>query len=234
MPVCFLSDDVVFPDPEQAESDGLLAIGGDLHPDRLLTAYSQGIFPCYSQGMPILWWSPDPRPVIYPDRLHVPKRLLRFLRHHPFEVTLDQDFYGVIRGCATVTRGTSSEVWLLPEMIAAYERLYHNGYAHSVEIWKDGELVGGFYGVALGKVFFGESMFHRCSEAVKVGFVLFVRYLSSLGFTMLDCQQTSGHMLRFGAVEISRHAFLAGLREGMEEGWESDVGEGCGGGLPGW
>ncbi len=226
MSVFFLTNDPVFPEPSLAEPDGLLAVGGDLQVDRLVIAYSQGIFPCYSEGTPILWWSPDPRPVIYPDRLHVPKRLARFLKHHPFQVTLNRDFYGVIRGCAGMNRGKSSETWLVPEMIAAYERMFQKGYAHSVEVWKDGELAGGFYGVALGKIFFGESMFHRYPEAAKVGFVLFVRYLASLGFTMVDCQQTTAHMVRFGAREISRQEFLAGLKEGMKDGLGNDIGKG--------
>jgi len=215
MPVFYLSSDPLFPDPELAEPDGLLAVGGDLQLDRLVIAYSQGIFPWYSEGMPILWWSPDPRPVIYPDQLHVPRRLKRFLRKHPFRVTVDRDFYGVIQACATMNRGNTEGTWLLPEMIEAYENMHRHGYAHSVEVWKAGELVGGFYGVALGRVFFGESMFHRCSDAAKVGFVLFVRYLASLGFTMIDCQQTTSHMVRFGAQEIPRWQFLAGIRDGI-------------------
>jgi leucyl/phenylalanyl-tRNA--protein transferase len=215
MPVFYLSSDPLFSDPELAEPDGLLAVGGDLQLDRLVIAYSQGIFPWYSEGMPILWWSPDPRPVIYPDQLHVPRRLKRFLRKHPFRVTVDRDFYGVIEACATMNRGNTEGTWLLPEMIEAYENMHRHGYAHSVEVWKAGELVGGFYGVALGRVFFGESMFHRCSDAAKVGFVLFVRYLASLGFSMIDCQQTTAHMVRFGAREIPRWQFLAGIREGI-------------------
>jgi leucyl/phenylalanyl-tRNA--protein transferase len=215
MPVFYLSSDPLFPDPELAEPDGLLAVGGDLQVDRLLIAYSRGIFPWYSEGMPILWWSPDPRPVIYPDRLHVSRRLERFVKQHPFQVTVDRDFFGVIRECAGIDRGEAKGTWLVPEMIAAYEDMYRQGYAHSVEVWKDGQLAGGFYGVALGRVFFGESMFHRCSDAAKVGFVLFARYLAALGFRMIDCQQTTDHMLRFGAQEISRSRFLANLGENL-------------------
>jgi leucyl/phenylalanyl-tRNA--protein transferase len=216
MPVFYLSSDPLFPDPELAEPDGLLAVGGDLQVDRLVIAYSRGIFPWYSEGMPILWWSPDPRPVIYPDQLHVSRRLARFVRQHSFQVTVDRDFFGVIQGCADMDRGETKGTWLVPEMIEAYENMYRQGYAHSVEVWKDGRLAGGFYGVALGRVFFGESMFHRCSEAAKVGFVLFVRYLETLGFRMIDCQQTTEHMLRFGAREIPRARFLSGLRKNLQ------------------
>jgi len=215
MPVFYLSDEPIFPDPAQAEPDGLLAVGGDLCVDRLLIAYAQGIFPWYSQGMPILWWSPDPRPVIEPSCLHVPRRLERFLRKHPFRITVNKNFYGVIRSCAGMTRGCESGTWLVPEMIEAYENLHWQGYAHSVEVWKDGVLVGGFYGVALGKVFFGESMFHFRSDAAKVGFVYFVRYLDSLGFTMIDCQQTTQHMVRFGAKEIPRAEFMHRITQGI-------------------
>ena len=218
MPVFYLSHDPLFPDPAQAEPDGLLAVGGDLCVDRLLIAYSQGIFPWYSQGMPILWWSPDPRPVIEPSHLHVPRRLERFLHKHPFQVTVNRNFYGVIRSCATMSRGDECGTWLVPEMMAAYENLHKQGYAHSVEVWEEGVLVGGFYGVALGRIFFGESMFHYRSEAAKVGFVYFVRYLDSLGFTMIDCQQTTSHMVRFGAREIPRTDFIQRIKLGIRGG----------------
>ena len=215
MSVFYLSRALDFPDPALAEPDGLLAVGGDLCVDRLLLAYSRGIFPWYSEGMPLLWWSPDPRPIIEPSRLHVPKRLERFLRHHPFQVTVNKDFAGVIRACAGMERGDHCGTWLVPEMIAAYEKMHRWGYAHSVEVWLDGVLSGGFYGVALGKIFYGESMFHTCSGAAKVGFVSFVRYLDRLGFTTVDCQQTTEHMVRFGAREIPRRAFMNRVGEGL-------------------
>lgn len=216
MPVFLLNAEPVFPRPSLAEPGGLLAVGGDLGQERLLAAYRGGIFPWYDEDSPILWWSPDPRPLVFPDRLHVSRRLARTIRSGPFAVTLDTDFGGVIRGCAGVRRELGDGTWLVPEMIEAYERLHAAGYAHSVEAWLGGELVGGAYGMAIGRAFFGESMFHRVADASKVAFVALARHLFELGFHFIDCQQTTGHLCRFGAVEVSRLEFMQRLRQARD------------------
>jgi len=198
----------VFPDPEEADPDGLLAVGGDLTPARLISAYGCGIFPWYAENSPILWWSPDPRLVLAPAQLHVPASLRRVLNSGRFGFSLDQAFGRVIRACANAPRPGQDGTWIVPEMVAAYERLHELGLAHSVEAWQDGELVGGVYGVALGSVFFGESMFYAQPDASKAAFVQLVRWLARAGFTLIDCQQTTAHLLRFGAQEISRQEFV--------------------------
>jgi leucyl/phenylalanyl-tRNA--protein transferase len=208
----------VFPDPEEADPDGLLAIGGDLTPERLVSAYGCGIFPWYGEESPILWWSPDPRLVLTPARLHVPTSLRRVLNSGRFRFCLDTAFSRVIRACAKAPRPGQEGTWIVPEMVAAYERLHALGLAHSVEAWQDGELVGGVYGVALGSVFFGESMFYARPEASKAAFVRLVRWLGEAGFTLIDCQQTTAHLLRFGASEISRQEFLRRVIAGRDAG----------------
>ncbi|MFW5838079.1 MAG: leucyl/phenylalanyl-tRNA--protein transferase [Desulfovibrionaceae bacterium] len=212
----------VFPDPEEADPDGLVAVGGDLAPRRLLAAYSQGIFPWYSETTPILWWSPDPRLVLFPRELHVPRSLRRVLNSGRFEITLDADFQSVISACSVTPRPGQYGTWLLPEMIQAYVRLHQMGLAHSVEAWQDGRLVGGLYGVALGRAFFGESMFFREPDASKVALVRLVGYLKSKGFVLLDCQQTTQHMLRFGGREVARRRFLEMLRRAAAQPWPAD------------
>jgi leucyl/phenylalanyl-tRNA--protein transferase len=211
MPVFYLNAEPVFPRPALAEPGGLLAVGGDLRLERLLAAYRRGIFPWYDAASPILWWSPDPRPILLPGRITVSRRLERTLRSGKFRVTLDTDFGGVIRGCAGVERAVGDGTWIVPEMIEAYEGLFAAGYAHSVEAWQDGRLVGGAYGVAIGRAFFGESMFHRVTDASKAAFVTLVRHLDAAGFHFIDCQQTTGHLRRFGAVEVRRNEFLRRL-----------------------
>ncbi len=211
MPLFFLTEAPIFPHPSLAEPGGLLAMGGDLSLERLLAAYSRGIFPWYDDQTPILWWSPNPRPIVVPGRVHVSRRLERTIRSGRFQVTLDTDFGGVIRGCAGVERIKGDGTWIVPEMIEAYERLFAAGHAHSVETWQDGELVGGAYGVAVGRAFFGESMFHRQTDASKVAFVTLARFLAAQGFHFIDCQQTTGHLCRFGAVEVTRNEFLRRL-----------------------
>ena len=203
-----------FPDPTLAltEPDGLLAVGGDLSPQRLLNAYHQGIFPWYAEGQPILWWSPDPRTVLTPESLHVSRRLARTLRRSKFTVTYDTDFSGVLEGCAA-PRDDQDGTWLLPEMKDAYLRLHRLGYAHSVECWLDGELAGGLYGVRLGRVLFGESMFTRITDASKVALVHALRDPAFGPIDLLDCQMTTDHLLRMGAQEIPRHEFLHQLEE---------------------
>jgi len=215
MTIYRLFDDPVFPDPEEADPDGLLAIGGDLSPQRLVAAYAHGIFPWYSKGSPILWWSPDPRLVLFPHELHVPRSLKRTLNSGRFRFTFDQAFGQVIRACASTPRPGQDGTWIVPEMVVAYEALHSLGVAHSAEAWLDGVLAGGVYGVALGGTFFGESMFCAAANASKALFATLVRWLGARGCTLIDCQQTTAHLLRFGAREISRPEFLKRLREGL-------------------
>ncbi len=217
MPVFVLSQEPVFPPPHYAEPSGLLAIGGDLGIPRLVRAYSRGIFPWYDDESPILWWAPDPRPILVPSELHISKRLRRTIKAGKFTVTLDTDFRGVITGCANAGRATGDGTWIVPDMIRAYCALFEHGYAHSVEARLDGELVGGAYGVALGKAFFGESMFHAVSNASKVAFVHLAALLDRLGFHFIDCQQATGHLMRFGAREIPRRDFLKRLERAKRE-----------------
>ncbi len=206
-----LFDDPVFPDPMEADPDGLLAVGGDLSPQRLINAYASGIFPWYGKQSPILWWSTDPRLVLEPAKLHVPRSLRRVLNRDVFQITYDRDFQGVIRACAAMPRPGQDGTWIMDEMVEAYVRLHEMGYAHSVEARLEGKLVGGLYGVSLGRVFFGESMFHSRPDASKAAFVHLVRRLEGLGFRLIDCQQTTEHLSRFGAREITRAEFLSRL-----------------------
>lgn len=194
-----------FPPVTQAltDPDGLLAAGGALSPAWLLEAYSQGIFPWFSDGQPILWWSPDPRMVVIPGEARVSRSLRKTLRAGRFEVRCDTAFRQVIRACAGPRRHAQG-TWIQPEMVAAYCRLHELGWAHSVETWLDGELAGGLYGIALGRVFFGESMFHRVSDASKVAFVHLARALECRNFSVMDCQMTTPHLASLGGREISR------------------------------
>lgn len=187
------------------EPNGLLAVGGDLAPARILAAYREGIFPWYNPGDPILWWSPNPRTVIFPAQLHVSRSLKKLLRQGRYQVTLDQGFSAVIHACAE--RTDSSGTWISTEIIEAYSQLHLKGVAHSVEVWRDNELVGGLYGLALGKVFFGESMFSRADNASKVGFVHLVQQLKKWGFPLIDCQVANDHLFTLGATEVSRESF---------------------------
>jgi len=200
-----------FPDPELAEPDGLLAVGGDLSERRLETAYAQGIFPWYSPGSPILWWAPDPRMVLLPEALHVPRSLRRVLRSGRYRVRADTAFGLVIRGCAGKARPDQDGTWIVPEMIEAYERLHREGLAHSVEAWEGTELAGGLYGVSLGGTFFGESMFTDRPDASKVAFVTLVEWLVRRRFDLVDCQVETDHLRRFGAAAIPRREFRARL-----------------------
>jgi leucyl/phenylalanyl-tRNA---protein transferase len=199
-------------DPERADESGLVAVGGDLRPERLLEAYRRGVFPWYGEGMPICWWSPDPRAVFELDGLHVARRLRRTLRSGKFTVTVNRDFAAVIRGCADRAEGT----WILPEMRAAYERLHRLGHAHSVEAWRDGELAGGVYGVAVGGLFAGESMFTRRTDGSKVALAHLVDRLRERGFQLFDIQFVTEHTARLGAVEIPRKEYLARLRRAVQ------------------
>ncbi len=205
MPVFRLSKEIVFPATDLAEPDGLLAVGGDLSPARLLCAYEQGIFPWYSGKEPILWWSPVPRLVLLPEEFHLPKRLARTIRQQVFEVTADTAFAEVIGACAAMRQ--ESGTWITSEMQAAYIRLHELGFAHSIECRRDGLLVGGLYGICLDRFFFGESMFSRQSNASKVALVALVKHAQQTGIQAIDCQMTTSHLLRFGSRELDRQEF---------------------------
>jgi leucyl/phenylalanyl-tRNA--protein transferase len=212
-----LGREPVFPDPRNAEPDGLLAVGGDLSPRRLLTAYAEGIFPWYSDGSPILWWSPEPRLVLESSWLHVPRSLERTLRRGRYAVRADRAFGEVIRRCAAAERPQQRGTWITGEMIEAYEELHRLGYAHSVEAWDEAGLAGGLYGVSLGGAFFGESMFAERPDASKAAFVAAVRWLDRRGVRLVDCQVATEHLVRFGAREIPRADFLARLRGALDQ-----------------
>ncbi|MDL2328230.1 leucyl/phenylalanyl-tRNA--protein transferase [Desulfosarcina sp. OttesenSCG-928-A07] len=217
MPVFTLSKRLSFPPAHMAIREGLLAVGGDLCVDRLVLAYRKGIFPWYSPGAPILWWSPDPRLVLFPNELKISRSLKKLIHQHRFRITLDVNFEAVIRACAETPRAYGSGTWITPEMKAAYCALHRHGYAHSVEAWQDGTLVGGLYGVVMGRVFFGESMFTRVSNASKVAFVMLVEHLRKLDFALVDCQVKTDHLMRFGAREISRKRFLEILSTAIDD-----------------
>jgi leucyl/phenylalanyl-tRNA--protein transferase len=215
MPVYLLTDDLIFPSPDLASDDGLLAVGGDLSQKRLLVAYSMGIFPWYSKSEPILWWSPNPRLVLYPDELRVSKSLQKTIRKDVFQLTLDQAFEQVIVQCAKTRRQKNEGTWIVDDMITAYCKLHESGFAHSVEAWQDQRLVGGLYGVSLGKCFFGESMFTLITNASKVAFVALVEYLRSHFFDIVDCQVSTEHLMSFGAREIPRNQYLKQLKRSL-------------------
>jgi len=196
-----------------AEPNGLLAAGGDLSPDRLLAAYRHGIFPWYSEGQPILWWSPDPRMVLYTSEFRMSRSLAKRVRSGVFEVHVDSAFRDVVEACADAPREGQRGTWITPEIVAAYAELHRRGYAHSVESWRDGRLVGGLYGLALGRVFFGESMFARETDASKVALVHLVEILRSLDVPLVDCQQETAHLAAFGARPVARERFAAHLVE---------------------
>lgn len=197
-----------FPDPSLAldEPNGLLAVGGDLSPERILAAYHQGIFPWFNPGDPILWWSPNPRTVVFPSQLHISKSLRKTLRKGIYRVTFDHCFREVMRACAA-PRTYADGTWISDEIIAGYSALHERGIAHSVEVWLGDDLVGGLYGMALGKIFFGESMFSRADNASKVGFAYLVRQLLAWDFRLIDCQVANDHLFSLGAVEMSREEF---------------------------
>jgi leucyl/phenylalanyl-tRNA--protein transferase len=215
MPVFQLSDSLLFPPPALAREDGLLAVGGDLSVPRLLLAYQHGIFPWYSPGEPILWWSPDPRLVLFPAEFHLAKRLARTIRQQIFSITFDTAFAQVIKACGQTRRKEGQGTWLDEEMIRAYCELHDQGHAHSVECWQNGELVGGLYGVALGAVFFGESMFSLVPDSSKVALAGLVERLQGWDFALIDCQVGTGHLQRLGAREISGAEFSTRLAEAV-------------------
>jgi leucyl/phenylalanyl-tRNA--protein transferase len=215
MPVYQLTDEVVFPPTDHAEPDGLLAVGGDLSAERLLLAYRLGIFPWYSEGQPILWWSPDPRIILEPGEFHLSRRLSQILKKGNFKVTFDRAFTEVIRGCSATPRKGQDGTWITPEMMDAYIRLHKMGFAHSAESWLDDEVVGGIYGISLGRCFFGESMFFTQSNASKVALATMIQRFMTWGFHMVDAQVTSEHLIRLGAKEIPRHVFLKRLQAAL-------------------
>ena len=221
--------DLSFPPVELASPEGLLDVGGGLRPERLLEAYRHGIFPWYSENQPILWWSLDPRTVLFPDKLHISRSLKRSLRPGLFSVTLDTCFHEVMLSCAGPrSQYPDGGTWITAEMLEAYTHLHELGYAHSVETWQEGELVGGLYGVALGGVFFAESMFTRVSDASKVALVTLVRQLQTWGFRLMDCQQSTPHIKMLGAEEIPRPDFLDHLGSALvlperRGRWEVDL-----------
>lgn len=211
MPIFRLIEEPIFPPPDYADPSGLLAVGGDLSTERLLEAYRVGIFPWYSEDQPILWWSPDPRFVLYLEDFKVSRSLRKTLKKGVFRVTLDRAFEEVIDACAAIAREDQNGTWIVPEMKQAYVNLHGLGYAHSVETWFNGELAGGLYGVSLGKAFFGESMFHHKTDASKVALAVLVEKLKTWRFHFIDSQLATEHMLSLGAREVPRRLFLKQL-----------------------
>lgn len=216
MPVFSLSDQLIFPPPAYAEPDGLVAVGGDLQPERLLLAYRMGIFPWFSPGDPILWWSPDPRFVMKPEEIKVSKSMKQVIKRKTFRITYNQAFEQVISNCKSIPRDGQPGTWITNEMKRAYCHLHDLGYAHSVEAWQDDELVGGLYGVSLGGAFFGESMFSRVSNASKAAFIHLAQHLQTLEFSLIDCQMHTAHLESLGASNMDRDQFLNVLDDEMD------------------
>ncbi|HJL20354.1 MAG TPA: leucyl/phenylalanyl-tRNA--protein transferase [Sandaracinaceae bacterium LLY-WYZ-13_1] len=218
MPVYLLTDELIFPPPEGASPEGVVAIGGDFSPERLILAYSQGIFPWPTEGFPLLWFSPDPRFVLVPERLRVSRSLRKQIRRGRYRITADTAFDEVICACADVPRPGQSGTWITDELIAGYEALHARGFAHSVEAWdEDGVLVGGLYGVSLGGTFFGESMFAVAPDASKVAFATLIGNLLAWDFDLVDCQVHTEHLERFGAERWPRPRFLEALHRSLEK-----------------
>lgn len=211
-------DSLAFPPLEKAlrEPEGLLAAGGDLSAPRLITAYRHGCFPWFAEGQPLLWWSPDPRTVLFPQEFHLSRSLAKLLRQQRLRVTFDQDFASVIQGCAE-PRDYADGTWISHAMQDAYLELHRLGHAHSVEVWNGEQLVGGLYGLAMGKLFFGESMFSRVDNASKAGFATLVGKLHEWGFVMIDCQMPTNHLHSFGARPIPRSEFADYLRQFLDQ-----------------
>lgn len=216
MPVYLLTDELIFPPPEGASPEGVVAIGGDFAPERLLLAYGQGIFPWPTDGFPLLWFSPDPRFVLVPERAHVGRSLRKTIRRGDYRVTADLAFDRVIRACADRPRPGQSGTWIIDELVDGFETLHERGFAHSIEAWQGDALVGGVYGVSLGSVFFGESMFADTPDASKVAFTTLLGNLVEWGFTLVDCQVHTQHLARFAAEPWPRARFLAALHRGLE------------------
>lgn len=215
MPVFWLSQyDTTFPHPELANEDGILAIGGDLSAERLAAAYRLGVFPWFNPQDPILWWSPDPRFVLEPKNLHIPKSMRPYFNQRRFELSFNKAFVDVMSACQQVYRqGQGGGTWISDDMIKAYTELHQAGLAHSLEVWKEGTLVGGLYGVSMGKIFFGESMFTFVDNAAKFALIALVRMLHQEGFNLIDCQQQTSHLARFGAHFIRRETFQEAIQQ---------------------
>ena len=222
---------LAFPPADRTDRYGVVALGGDLSPERILKAYALGIFPWFNSGDPIMWWCPDPRFVLYPDELKVAKSMRPYFNQRKYRVTYDTHFRDVMTACGRVDRpGQRGGTWISEDMIDAYVQVHELGYAHSVEVWQDETLVGGLYGIALGKVFFGESMFMRAPNASKFGFITLVRRLRAQGYTLVDCQQPTRHLASLGARSISRADFLEHLRANEKEAsvsgrWQAEADE---------
>lgn len=220
----FITEELYFPPVEKADEHGIIAFGGDLSPERLILAYQSGIFPWFSENEPIIWWSPDPRFILLPEKLKISKSMRPIFNRKEFEVSFDKDFKAVIEACQQAKRKGQSGTWITNEMLQAYHELHRLGIAHSVEVWKEGELVGGLYGISLGKSFFGESMFSKVSNASKVGFITLVKKLQDLKFDLIDCQVHTQHLESLGAEFIPRKDFLDILnlslkKESLEDNW---------------
>ena len=215
MPVYLLTDELRFPPPEGASPEGIVAIGGDFRPERLLLGYAQGIFPWPSEGLPLLWFSPDPRFVLEPEQAHIPRSLRKQLKRGPYSIRLDTAFGRVIRACAETKRPGQRGTWITDDLIDGYEALFALGFAHSVEAWEGDKLVGGLYGVSLGKAFFGESMFAHAPDASKLAFAMLLAQLRAWDVRIVDCQVYTEHLARFGAEEWPRDLFLGNLREAL-------------------
>jgi leucyl/phenylalanyl-tRNA--protein transferase len=215
MPIFALNEEIIFPPVSLAERSGILAVGGDLSPERLIEAYSRGVFPWYSEGDPIIWWSPDPRFVLFPGELYISKTMRQVLHRNIFEITCDRDFRAVIQGCQE-PRKRERDTWITEEMMEAYIGLHVSGIAHSIEAWQGGELAGGLYGLSLGRCFFGESMFTRVTNASKAAFITLTMRLQELGFVIIDCQVYTAHLESLGARHIPRDEYIEILIEGLK------------------
>ncbi len=222
MPIFRLSEALVFPPARLARADGLLCVGGDLSSKRLILAYENGIFPWFSENDPLLWWSPDPRLVLFPEQIHISRSLAKAIKKNAFTIRVDTAFEKTIRACSHLRQKKTAGTWLVDEMIAAYIALHHQGVAHSVETWRDGRLVGGLYGISIGKSFFGESMFSVESNASKIALVFLAAHLNRHNFHLIDCQVTSDHLINMGAIEISRQRFLEIIKPSVRQAPDPD------------
>ncbi len=216
----FLPDEgpAYFPHPFQATPEGVLAIGGNLHVNTLLNSYAHGIFPWYNEGEPIIWWFTSPRCILYPSEVKISKSMRQFIRNSPLSLRIDTNFRGVMKSCQTVGRIGQEGTWITQEMLTAYQRLHEEGFAHSIEVWEGEHLVGGLYGVSIGRCFFGESMFSKVSNASKLALVFLSHILKEAGYYLIDCQQETEHLLRMGAQNISRESFWEVLTKNKSHG----------------
>lgn len=217
MPIFRINDDLVFPPVDLASEEGIVAVGGDANPDRLLLAYQSGIFPWPHEGLPLLWFAPDPRFVLDPAKTQINRSLKKAMRSTSLEIRADQSFEKVMKQCQKAKRKDQDGTWITDEMITGYTQLHERGFAHSIEAYEDTKLVGGLYGVAIGSVFFGESMFAKVSDASKIAFATLVANLMRWGFTLIDCQSYTEHLAKFGANFLSRQAFMKHLKSALNK-----------------